>query len=179
MAEKVVVHHRFKGRKVNPETETLIIGTFNPETASNTADFFYGRPQNHLWRLLPEAFGESSLKKASAEEKQTFMEQYRIDFIDLIEIVGIDSGQEANYSDDYMDGRVVVWRDVISVMKNLSRLKRVAFTRRTLSGIPTIKEKVEEVERYCANRDLVFKRLLTPSRIYSVGKQEEWNAFFR
>jgi G:T/U-mismatch repair DNA glycosylase len=35
----------------------LIIGTFNPATYKNQADFFYSRGKNYFWRLLPVAFG--------------------------------------------------------------------------------------------------------------------------
>jgi len=177
LAPTAQVTHRFKGRNVRPETQTLIIGTFNPETTQNKAEFFYGRPQNHLWKLLPLAFGESSLKTASPDAKRQFIVEYHIDFVDLIAIVGVEPGQEANYSDDYLDSRVISWNNVTSVMDELHELKRVCFTRKTFSGIPNIKAQVDEVERYCARRGLAFKRLLTPSRIYSATKQEEWTRF--
>jgi len=38
--EMQLVHHKFCGHKIHPDTETLIIGTFNPETRDNSADFF-------------------------------------------------------------------------------------------------------------------------------------------
>ena len=177
MAPTAQVNHRFRGRKGNPKTQTLIIGTFNPETPQNEADFFYGRPQNHLWKLLPLAFGENSLKRASLEQKQQFIDKHHIGFVDLINGVAVEPGQEANYSDDYLDSRVVNWNNVISIMVELHDLKRVCFTRRTLSGVPNIRAKVEEVEQYCSRRGVAFKRLLTPSRIYSAAKQEEWTDF--
>jgi len=173
------IDHRFKERAVHPDTEILIIGTFNPETPQNKADFFYGRPQNHLWRLLPTAFGESSLKRASIESKQAFIAERHIDFVDLIDTVSVEPGQEANYSDDYLDSRVVQWRDVLAQMDILPGLQRVCFTRKTFSGIPNIGAKVEELDQYCVRRCLTFKRLLTPSRIYSTTKQEEWTAFLQ
>jgi len=39
----ITVQHRFLDHQINSETETLIIGTFNPETTNNDAEFFYGR----------------------------------------------------------------------------------------------------------------------------------------
>lgn len=103
----------------------------------------------------------------------------RIDFIDLIETVETEPGQEANYSDNYLDGRVVRWNNVIGAMESLPRLQRVCFTRKTFSGIPNIKTRVDEVERYCTEKGIAFERLLTPSRIYSEKKQEEWTRFLR
>ena len=58
------IKHLLLDYKINPETETLIIGTFNPDTPENDADFFYGRSRNFLWKMLPTAFEEEDLKKA-------------------------------------------------------------------------------------------------------------------
>ncbi len=37
------ITHRFRNHVIDPETETLIIGTFNPEVESTDAEFFYER----------------------------------------------------------------------------------------------------------------------------------------
>jgi hypothetical protein len=42
------IKHRFLNHNINPLTETLIIGIFNPDTKENTADFFYGRQRIFL-----------------------------------------------------------------------------------------------------------------------------------
>lgn len=63
-----LIKHRFEHHSLNPQTEILVIGTFNPETPQNTADFFYGRQRNFLWTLIPVAFGDTSLKGKSKEE---------------------------------------------------------------------------------------------------------------
>ncbi len=67
-----IVKHRFLEHKPCLRTETLIIGTFNPETPSNRADFFYSTGRNYLWRILPVAFGENSLQRSAAMEKREF-----------------------------------------------------------------------------------------------------------
>lgn len=65
----ITVQHRFLDHQINPDTETLIIGTFNPDAADNNADFFYGRSRNYLWRLLPLAYGETDLKEHLNKKK--------------------------------------------------------------------------------------------------------------
>jgi G:T/U-mismatch repair DNA glycosylase len=62
------IRHRLLEHEINPETETLVIGTFNPDTTDNKADFFYGRGRNYLWSLLSSAFGSDDLKKKSKNE---------------------------------------------------------------------------------------------------------------
>ena len=59
------IKHRFVDHKIDVNTEILVVGTFNPETPENIADFFYGRQRNFLWTLMPTAFGENSLKGKS------------------------------------------------------------------------------------------------------------------
>ena len=164
---------------IHPHTEILIIGTFNPDTAGNYADFYYGRRQNYLWRLLPSAFRDQDLKNASRRDKINFMAKYKIDFIDLIEEVCVDEGMEVNYNDDYLDDKVSKWKDVIGEINGLNHLKTACFTRKTFSGIPNIRNRISEIENYCKSRDIEFKYLITPSRVYSDAKQAEWDQFLK
>jgi G:T/U-mismatch repair DNA glycosylase len=172
-----LLKHKMHAYALSSSTEILIVGTFNPDVPSNPADFFYGRSRNFLWRLLPTSFGENDLKGKSKEEKMQFMENRKIGFIDLISEVNVEAGQETNYKDDYIDSKVTAWRDVISEISKLENLKMVCFTRKTLSGIPNIKTKILSVEKYCGERNIPFRYLETPARIYSKSKQNVWTKF--
>ena len=171
------IRHRFLDYQINPLTETLIIGTFNPDTFDNQADFFYGRNRNYLWRLLSSAYDEEDLKYASKEEKLLFISKYKIDFIDLIAEVLVDEGQEANFNDDYIDQKVFTWRNVILELEKLKKLKRICFTRKTFTNIPNIRNQVEVIEKHCDGRDILFKAIVTPARFYREDKQTAWNDF--
>jgi G:T/U-mismatch repair DNA glycosylase len=171
--------HKFSDHKINPETETLIIGTFSPETEGNEAEFFYGRTRNFLWRLLPAAYQEKDLKQADIPDKLAFIKRRKIDFIDLILQIEVDDGQERNYLDSYIDSRIIEWRNVISEMEKLKFLKRVCFTRRTFSGIPNMQKRIEAIQAYCGKNNILFKTMTTPSRYYSEDKQAEWTNFLQ
>lgn len=171
------VQHRFLNHQVNPETETLIIGTFNPETADNKAEFFYGRSRNYLWRLLPAAYGKADLKGSNKQEKLDFIKEHKIDLIDLIEEILVEEGQETNYYDGYIDNKVIRWKNIITLIDNLPNLKRVCFTRKTFSDIPHMKKQLSEVQNYCNNKGIAFKSLTTPARFYREDKQAEWTNF--
>lgn len=171
------IEHKFLDHKIDPNSETLIIGTFNPSTESNPADFFYGRNRNFLWRILPCVFHEQDHKGADLQKKIQFIRKHKIDFIDLISVVSVDEGQEANYNDDYIDGRVIDWRNVIAEIDNLKNIKRVCFTRKTYSGIPNMKQRIEEIQQHCIENGIIFQSLLTPARFYNENKQSEWNKF--
>jgi|SRR5687768_11466583 len=171
------VKHRFLDHQINPDTETLIVGTFNPEAANNYAEFFYGRSRNYLWRLLPTAFNENDLKGASKSEKLEFIRKYKIDLIDLIEEINVDEGQEANYYDGYIDNKVTRWNNTIAVIDSLQNLKRVCFTRKSFSDIPNMKKQLEAIQQRCNNKQILFKALTTPARFYNEDKQTEWTSF--
>ncbi len=173
----IAVQHRFLNHQINPGTETLIIGTFNPETADNEAEFFYGRSRNYLWKLLPTAFGKKDLKGTYKQERSEFIRKYKIDLIDLIEEIKVDEGQEANYYDGYIDNKVTRWRNVVSVIDSLQNLKRVCFTRKTFSDIPNIKKQLEAIQQHCDNKQILFRAMTTPARSYSEDKQTEWTGF--
>lgn len=172
-----IVSHRFLTHEINPDSETLIIGTFNPDTKDNQAEFFYGRTRNYLWRLLPTVYKEQDLKNEEKQVKLAFIEKRRIDFIDIITKIEVEEGKEANYDDGYIDGRVKEWRNIISEIDRLKNIKRVCFTRKTFSDIPNMKRQIEEIEGHCIKNGIYFKSMTTPARFYSEDKQKEWTNF--
>ena len=73
----MITYYKFRDYKVASDTKILIIGTFNPDIEKNKIDFFYSRPKNYLWRILPEALGEVSLKNESVEKKKAFIKNIK------------------------------------------------------------------------------------------------------
>ncbi|MDR2370839.1 MAG: hypothetical protein LBD71_05110 [Treponema sp.] len=171
------IRHLSADHIINPETEILVIGTFNPAAPSNEADFFYGRRRNFLWRLLPLSFGEAPLKGKSREEKAAFMKRRRIDFVDIVSEVDVDD--PSNYDDGYIDGKVSQWKDIIAEIEKLPRVKKACFTRKTFADIPNMKKKIGEIRGCCEKQNIFFRALVSPARIYSADKQAEWTEFFR
>ena len=102
---------------------------------------------------------------------------HKIAFIDLIEEVKVDMGQEVNYEDAYLDKREIEWTSVIKEIENLKNLKRVCFTRTTFADIPNMNKKVLEIQKYCLDNNIKFQRIITPARYYSIKKQAEWDKF--
>ena len=176
-SETRIVKHRFTEHGLSPNTETLIIGTFNPEAPSNKAEFFYSTGRNYLWRILPSAFGGESLQGKSAAEKRGFIRAKRIDFIDLIEVVQVDKGCEGVRSDAYIDSKVISWADVVGALDNLPMLRRACFTRKTFRDIPEIRSRIEVVSQKLRERAIGLKLMVSPARYYDIGKQKEWTEF--
>lgn len=175
---KKIIRHRLEDHQVNSGAEILIVGTFNPGTPENTADFFYGRKRNFLWRLLPNAFKYNELKSADKQQKQEFIAASKVDFVDLITAVEVEEREEANYSDAYIDQYIKEWTDVIGLISSLEKLKKVVITRKTFSDVPNIKKCVEKIRDHCAKNNIAFECLPTPARFYNQSKQETWSKAF-
>lgn len=172
------VKHRFLDHRIDPQTDFLIVGTFNPDTGENPAEFFYGRPRNYLWKLLPGAFGHRDLRDASVMKKREFMRLNRVDFIDLIERVEVQLGEEANYSDHYLDKQSLCWRNIPNEIAGL-RLKRAIVTRKTFGDVPNIRQQVDCLADFFRSRDVPVRALSTPARFFNDRKQMEWNEAFQ
>lgn len=168
-----VVQHKFRDHQVDPETEILFLGTFNPDIA-NVPNFFYGRPRNFLWHLLPQCFGFDVLKEASLLNKQAFMVAQKIDFADLIAALEVPEGEETNIDDDFIGSHVQQWKNIVELMETLPNLKAVYFTRKTFNGIPNIRAQVSLIKNYCHKRSIRFCKLETPARFYNPEKQQQW-----
>ena len=167
------VLYKFRNYKVSPETRILIIGTFNPDIEENRIDFFYSRPKNYLWRILPEVYGKESLKESTTERKVAFIENYQIDFTDLIASVRHLSGK-ANYSDSYLEKQELEWNKTEELLKSLINLKLVLFTRRTFQGVPNLRNRFLFIQKECEKLKIVSRFVVTPTRHYSTKKLEEW-----
>ncbi len=170
----VTVLHKFRTYKNNENIEILMLGTFNPDTPGNPAEFFYGRSKNFLWNLLPKVFGYKELKSLSVSEKEKFMQKYNIGFADIIEEVTVESGEETNYADSYLDSKVTKWTDLELVLKKHPNLKEVFFTRKSFSDIPNMKAQIDRIKEICLEHHICFSCLPTPARFQNEQKLTEW-----
>ncbi len=166
--------HKFRDHLVLPEARILILGTFHPDI-ENGADFFYGRPHNFLWHILPVIFERPSLKNNALQDKRQFMNHFKIDFNDIIESLNdIPPGQEDNYEDQFIDSRVAEWTQTESLIDQLKCLEAIYFTRKTFNKIPNIETRISEIRNYCSLKCLRFCLLETPSRYYDDSKINKW-----
>jgi hypothetical protein len=115
------------------------------------------------------------LKGKTRREKIEYVKGRKIDFIDLISEVNVD--ETSNYDDDYLDRRVTTWRNVIGEIEKLKKLNKVCFSRKSFSGIPKMKERIESIRLYCEQWGIHFEYLTTPARFYRADKQDEWTNF--
>ena len=167
---------RFLSHGIDANAETIIIGTFNPGRICNV-DFFYSGPRNRLWRLLPKAFGEEDLRKATPDEKIKFYRLRHIDFIDIISEVEVERGQECNRNDSYINSRVTEWRDVIKELSPLRTVKRLCFTRKTFNkSVREIEQRVVQLKNHFDNR---FRLMASPAWYPAPNEQTMWTEFLQ
>jgi G:T/U-mismatch repair DNA glycosylase len=173
------IKHKFRDFENKGNIEILILGTFNPDTPSNPAEFFYGRGKNYFWNLLPKVFNYKELKNLSVTEKKEFIDKFKIGFADIIQEVDVESGEETNYSDDYIDSKVNKWIDFENFLKNYVSLRKVFFTRKTFKGIPKMKEQIDLIKETCLINGVDFSCLPTPARFDNQKKLNEWIAIIK
>ncbi|RYG18264.1 MAG: hypothetical protein EOO07_09325, partial [Chitinophagaceae bacterium] len=147
------VSHKFNHLIPSSDTEILILGTFVPEGEEDT-DFFYGRPRNFLWHLLPLCWKQESLKESSLSLKQEFIQKKKIGFADLIETLEVPEGEELNTDDTMVDSHVTRWSDIVALIDTLPNLKAVYFTRKTFNGIPNMKVQLGVIAAHCKQKNI-------------------------
>ena len=88
------IQHRFIDNLIpNWEFETLYVGTFNPNIynekilANNEIDFFYGRPKNLFWDVMPKIHCSQSLIGATKKTKIEFLKNNRVAVTDIVRAV--------------------------------------------------------------------------------------------
>lgn len=165
--------HKFREYDVSSQTEIMILGTFVPDLPGSP-DFFYGRPRNFLWHLLPQCWGLEPLKEAPIERKKEFMSAYNIDFSDLISSIDLSEGEELSSDDAFIDSHVSGWNDVRSIIDSLPALKAVYFTKKTFNGVPLMRDQVKSIAEHCEEKKIRFCKLETPSKFYSPEKLRQW-----
>ena len=137
------IKHKFLPRQLNPETEILIVGTFNPGINENRANFFYSRGHTSFWELMSVIFGEKCLRYSEEEEKEDFIKRHKIDFADLIEEIDIAAQYLSSYKDITLDENwnAAKCKNIPQEISHLNKLKKVCFTRKTFQHIPNIRKK--------------------------------------
>lgn len=168
-----IVLHKFRDYQVNPETEILILGTFNPDI-EGAPDFFYGRTRNFLWHMLPQCWNLEPLKESSLINKKEFMAAHKIDFADIIYSIDVPESEEANTDDTFIDTHVLEWSDINKLVDSLIHLKAIYFTRKTFNGVANMRVQVAKIASHCKQKNIRFCKLETPARFYSAEKQQQW-----
>jgi G:T/U-mismatch repair DNA glycosylase len=168
-----ILTNKFVNHKPSPETEILILGTFTHDH-HHSGDFFFGRPRNFLWHLLPICFGSQPLKDAPLVIKQEFMQKHKIDFTDVIATLEVEDGEEEIMEEDFVDISAKTFFDLVEKVDALPKLKAVYFTRKTFNGMPNIKAEILKLAQHCQSKQVRLCKLDTPARHFSDEKQQQW-----
>ena len=121
-------------------SRVLMLGSF-PSPKSREVGFFYGHPQNRMWRVLAAVMGESAVPQ-TAEERTAFLLRNRIAMWDVIASCRIEGASDASIRD-------VVPND-LSLILNAAHIEAVFCTggkshqlyrryQEPATGIPAIK----------------------------------------
>ena len=96
--------HRFRAwcsrggaRYDAPTSRVFILGSF-PSPKSREVGFFYGHPQNRMWRVLARVLGEETVPQ-STQERMAFLLRHHIAMWDVIESCTIVGASDSSIRD--------------------------------------------------------------------------------
>lgn len=174
----IKIKHKFRNFKNQQDIETLILGTFNPDTPENLAEFFYGRGKNYLWNLLPKVYGQPGLKNSTLAEKNDFILKNKIGFTDLVQEIEVELGEGNKYADDFIDSKITKWIDFALFLVDFPKVKNVFLTRKSFADIPKMKIQIDIIKNICQSTGIGFFLLPTPARFENQTKLNEWKIIF-
>ena len=160
--------------------KTLIIGTFNPENKfhpKNKAEYFYGRSQNYLWKILPKFACEASIPHESVDHQLKFLIRHEIGLTDLL--ISINDADENNTEhksriqtvlDTEIEKFSMFTWNTPNILKKLheEKIDAVYFTKLGLPALrnpnlDTFENQMRKIEEYCRIHGIYNNRLFTPS----------------
>lgn len=176
-------NHTFCNQPVNPQSNILIIGTFNPSNNScekeNNATWFYGRKQSKFWRYLPIALTGQSLHTSDGHNGspitwKRFCIANRIVIIDLIKSIEIneilpdfgDKEVECKINNDLTN---TIYFNIAKAFKNIRFQKVIyslAWTDPNIKRMRQIKNILNQqlLDAECIQNRAQIKYCKTPSR---------------
>ena len=96
MRERALLQHTIEP-VFDERSRVLILGTF-PSPKSREVGFFYGHPQNRMWRVLAAVMGEERVPQTVAE-RTAFLLRNRIAMWDTIARCTIEGASDASIRD--------------------------------------------------------------------------------
>jgi hypothetical protein len=88
-------------------SETLILGSFNPNNPNGNTDYFYGRKTNYFWRAIAELNNlHPDIFFDNLELKIEYMRINRFCFLDLINSIEINTNSSQNLLNEFAEKKI-------------------------------------------------------------------------
>jgi hypothetical protein len=174
---------QFCGTPINPKSNVLIIGTFNPSDEScekqNNAQWFYGRAQSKFWKYLPQALAGLSLHPSDShvgypQTWKQFCVDNKIVIIDLIKSINTNDILP-NFGDREVESKInydlsnTEYFDIKKAFSGIS-FNRVIYSLKwrdnKIKRLIEVKDIINQslLECRCIETEKQLKYCLTPSR---------------
>jgi hypothetical protein len=149
------------------DTETLVLGTFNPSCGEET-DYFYGRKRNRFWRALEAlTLNEKYYFDNNLSRKEKVMKNYKFGCTDIIKSIKINENYRNRVcGNGYSDSALFTLREVIAtyqfgeIKKYLlsNKIKKVINTWGMRNKPNIFKNQVNDLEFFCNEHEIIFIR---------------------
>ena len=160
-------------------SSTLIIGTFNPQNEfcpNNVAGFYYQRPRNYFWRVLPLIAGENSIENNNTAEQLDFLHKHKIGITDIL--VSINDAEENNEEhinliSTVKDNDIELFNEFTWNTQNIiqyiieNNCSHIYFTRLgnpdAMVNFNSFEHQMRIIEDYCNENNIYTNRLHSPT----------------
>lgn len=161
----------------------LIVGTFNHVAENNTAQWFYGRPENEFWCLLPRMMGHTTLHQVDRDEQPAELANLWKQYCQANKIVVVDIFKQVfielpNYSDAHLQNLQPAQYTLFDFEQAFAhvRFDGLLFTWKgqTPNTLTTIKQ---QYINFFQPRGTHIMHMLTPSMAYAKSrhfKLQQW-----
>jgi G:T/U-mismatch repair DNA glycosylase len=113
----------------NPLTDNykiLVVGTFNASISGNSAQWFYGRPENEFWCLFPRMLGFESMHPVDRNEDETELAELWRGFCKTNEIIIVDLFKEVKENlPNHADSNLQNLKKKNTIDLNLKKLLKI------------------------------------------------------
>lgn len=168
-----------QGTYITP-IKILVVGTFNPATPDNEAQWFYGREINEFWFLFPRMLGFPSIHEADIKDEREhhlvckeFCEANHVLIVDILKQV---NATLKGYTDSEIDslemGKVIPFD--FKAAFQLNKPEKVIFTWKGKTGKITGVLKKKFID-YLAGHNIKYCEMPSASPIYKKGRKAKLN----
>jgi hypothetical protein len=173
-----------KVTKLLYNSNTLILGSFNPNNQGNNTDFYYGRCSNFFWKTIADIEGRNEQYYCNnIQNKFEAMEKHSFCFLDLIDSIEISSkSSDSNIVQDFVQNKIYTgYSDSVLLTSNTKYKNNTVGVKRTYNKLvlDVLKNGTFEKVIHTLGNSTISKDFITKPVEKSLGNegfQGYWNA---
>lgn len=165
-------------------SNTLVLGSFNPNNQGNNTDFYYGRCSNFFWKVIADIEGKNEQYYCNnIQNKFEAMDKHSFCFLDLIDSIEISSkSSDSNIIQDFIQNKIYTgYSDSVLFTSNTKYKNNTVKVERTYNKLVldvlkngTINKVIHTLGNSTIGKDFITKPV--EKALGNEGFQGYWNS---